>query len=179
MESLAPLVYDQLREIARACLNGERAGHTLQATAVVNEVFAGLLEMRRLALNDRSHFFAFAARLTRRILVDYARQSKTEKRGGGWRRIPLDAELKWMGQSDADSLDLSRALDDLTEVDPIKTRVVELHYFLGCSLEEIAGLLNVSKRTVERALRFSLFFLHQRLADGGKHDEPPLSGTSA
>ena len=164
LEELAPLVYNQLRTIAESCLRGERPDHTLQPTAVVNEIFAELLEIRRLALNDRSHFFAFSARLTRRILIDYARRTRSEKRGRGWQRIPLDTELAWVGESGADSLDLSRALDELTELDPDKTRIVELHYFLGCTVEEIAGLLNMSRRTVERSLQFSLVFLRRRLA---------------
>lgn len=164
LEALVPLVYDQLREIAQACLRRERPDGMLQPTAMVNEVFTGLLEIRRVALNDRSHFFAFAARLTRRILVDYARKSNAEKRGAGWQRIPLDTELAWAGDDGSGGLDLSRALDELSQMDPQKTRIVELCYFLGCTVEEIAGLLNLSKRTVERNLRFSLVFLRQRLA---------------
>jgi RNA polymerase sigma factor (TIGR02999 family) len=164
LETLAPLVIDQLREIAASCLRKERPDHTLQPTAVVNEIFTGLLAVRRLALNDRAHFFAFSARLTRRILIDYARQTKREKRGRAWQRIPLDAELAWVGETSAESLDLSRALDELSELDADKTRMVELHYFLGCTVEEIAGLLNVSKRTVERHLQFSLVFLHRCLS---------------
>ena len=163
LEELAPLVYNQFREIAEACLRRERPEHTLQPTAVVNEIFTELLEVRRLALNDRSHFFAFSARLTRRILIDYARKTRADKRGAGWERIPLDAELAWVGESSAESLDLSRALDELSEVDADKTRVVELHYFLGCTVEEIAGLPNISRRTVERHLQFSLVFLLRRL----------------
>jgi len=163
LEKLAPLVFDQLREIAESCLRGERPDHTLQPTAMVNEIFSGLLEIRRVALNDRAHFFAFSARLTRRILIDYARKTKADKRGGGWRRIPLDAELAWAGADHSEALDLSRALDELTELDPEKTRVIELYYFLGCTVEEIAGLLNLSKRTVERDLQFSLVFLRRRL----------------
>jgi RNA polymerase sigma factor (TIGR02999 family) len=163
LESLAPLVYDQLRQIAEACLRKERPDHTLQPTAMVNEIFSGLLELRRLSLNDRAHFFAFSARLTRRILIDYARATKAEKRGRGWQRIPLDAELAWVGEASAESLDLSRAMDELSQLDADKTRIVELHYFLGCTVEEIAGILDVSKRTVERNLQFSLVFLRRRL----------------
>ena len=163
LEALAPLVYDQLREIAECCLRRERSDHTLQPTAMVNEIFTGLLELRRVALNDRAHFFAFSARLTRRILIDYARKTNADKRGGGWQRIPLDAELAWAGDERGEALDLSRALDELTQLDPEKTRVIELYYFLGCTVEEIAGLMNLSKRTVERNLQFSLVFLRRRL----------------
>ena len=163
MESLAPLVYDQLRAIAEAFLRNERPGHTLQATAVVNEVFLDLLRLRRLAINDRTHFFAFAAQLTRRVLIDSARKAKAEKRGLGWTRIPLDAELAWLSNESSESLDLSAALNELAEFDPAKTRAVELRYFLGCTVEETADVLRVSKSSVERSLRFSLAWLHGRL----------------
>ena len=137
VEALAPLVYDQLRAIAEGYLRKERPDHTLQATAVVNEVFVDLLRVRR--------------------------QAKSEKRGLGWQRAPLDAELAWLGGESAESLDLSQALNDLAEFDPIKTRMVELHYFLGCTVEETAEILEVSSRTVERSLHFSLAWLHRRL----------------
>jgi RNA polymerase sigma-70 factor (ECF subfamily) len=164
VEALAPLVYDQLRAIAEAYLRRERPEHTLQPTAVVNEVFLDLLRVRRLALKDRAHFFTFAAQLTRRVLIDSARKAKSEKRGLGWQRAPLDAELAWLGGESPESLDLSQALNDLAEFDPIKTRMVELHYFLGCTVEETADILQVSSRTVERSLHFSLAWLRRRLA---------------
>ena len=163
VDSLAPLVYDQLRAIAEAFLRNERPEHTLQPTAVVNEVFVDLLRLRRLAIQDREQFFAFAAQITRRVLIDSARKAKAEKRGGKWTRIPLDAELAWLSNEHAESLDLSGALNELAEFDPLKTRAVELHYFLGCTVEETADVLQVSKRTVERGLRFSLAWLRKRL----------------
>ncbi len=164
VDALAPLVYRQLHTIAEAYLRNERPDHALQPTVVVNEVFIDLLRVRRVALKDRSHFFAFAARLTRRVLIDAARKAKSEKRGFGWQRAPLDAELAWLSGDGAESLDLSRALDDLAEFDPIKARMVELHYFFGCTVEETAGILEVSSRTVERSLNFSLAWLGRRLA---------------
>jgi RNA polymerase sigma factor (TIGR02999 family) len=163
VESLAPLVYDQLRAIAEAFLRNERPGHTLQPTAVVNEVFLDLLRVRRVAINDRTHFFAFAAQLTRRVLIDSARKAKAEKRGGQWTRLPLDAELEWISHEGPESLDLSAALNALAEFDPAKLRAVELHYFLGCTVEETADVLQLSKRTVERNLRFSVAWLRGRL----------------
>jgi RNA polymerase sigma factor (TIGR02999 family) len=162
--ALAPLVYDRLRAIAEAYLRNERLDHTLQPTAVVNEVFLDLLRLRRLSLKDRAHFFTFAAQLTRRVLIDSARQAKSANRGFGWQRAPLDAELAWLGGETAESLDLSRALDDLAELDPVKTRMVELHYFFGCTVDETAEILGISKRTVERSLRFSLAWLRRCLA---------------
>ena len=163
LEALAPLVYNQLRGIAEAFLRQERPEHTLQPTAVVNEVFLDLLRVRRLALNDRGHFFAFAAQLTRRVLIDSARKAKAEKRGLGWTRIPLDAELEWLSHEGPESLDLSSVLNELREFDALKTRAVELHYFLGCTVEETADILQTSKSTVERNLRFSLAWLRRRL----------------
>lgn len=164
VEALAPLVYDRLRAIAEAYLRNERPDHTLQPTAVVNEVFLDLLRVRRLSLKDRAHFFAFAARLTRRVLIDSARQAKSEKRGFGWQRAPLDAELAWLGGENTQSLDLSQALDTLAEFDPVKTRMVELHYFFGCTVDETAEILEISSRTVERSLHFSLAWLRRCLA---------------
>ena len=163
MEALAPLVYDQLRAIAEGFLRHERPDHTLQPTAVVHEVFLDLLRLRRLALNDHAHFFAFSAQLTRRVLIDSARKAKAEKRGLGWTRVPLDAELAWFSDEGPESLDLSAALNELREFDPLKTRAVELHYFLGCTVEETADVLQISKRTLERSLRFSLAWLRRRL----------------
>ena len=163
VESLAPLVYDRLHAIAEAYLRGERPDHTLQPTAVVNEVFLDLLRLQRLTLRDRAHFFTFAARLTRRVLIDSARKAKAEKRGFGWQRTPLDAELAWLGNDGTESLDLSKALDELAEFDSVKTRTVELHYFFGCTLEETADILEVSTRTVSRNLDFSLAWLRRRL----------------
>jgi len=164
VEALAPLVYDHLHAIAEGYLRRERPDHTLQPTAVVNEVFVDLLRMRRLSLKDRAHFFTFAAQLTRRVLIDSARKAKSEKRGMGWQRAPLDAELAWLGGDAVESLDLSQALNDLAEFDPIKTRMVELHYFLGCTVDETAEILEVSSRTVARSLLFSLAWLRDRLA---------------
>jgi RNA polymerase sigma factor (TIGR02999 family) len=163
LESLAPLVQDQLHAIAEALLRNERPEHTLQATAVVNEVFLDLLRVRQVAINDRAHFFAFAAQLTRRVLVDSARKAKAEKRGAGWTRIPLDAELAWLSNEGPESLDLSAALNELAEFDSAKARAIELHYFLGCSVGETADILELSKSTVERGLRFSLAWLKGRL----------------
>ena len=163
-DALAPLVYDHLHAIAEGYLRNERPDHTLQPTAVVNEVFVDLLRMRRLSLKDRAHFFTFAAQLTRRVLIDSARKAKSEKRGLGWQRAPLYAELAWLGGESAESLDLSQALNDLAEFDPIKTRMVELHYFLGCTVDETADILEISSRTVARSLLFSLSWLRDRLA---------------
>jgi RNA polymerase sigma factor (TIGR02999 family) len=101
--------------------------------------------------------------LSRRVLVDSARKAKAEKRGSGWTRVPLDLELAWISNEGPESLDLSGALNELAEYDQSKTRAIELHYFLGCTVEETAEILQVSKRTVQRSLRFSLAWLQTRL----------------
>ncbi len=162
IDQLAPLVYDGLRRIAGGLLRRERAGHTLQATALVNETFQKLLDVRRVALTDRAHFFTFSAKLMRRILIDYARRMRREKRGP-LEKLPLDPELAWVGAGDAENLDLSSALEDLEAFDSEKAHAVQLRYFLGCTVEETAELLNVSRSTVDRDVRFSLAWLRDRL----------------
>lgn len=163
LERLTPLVYNQLRAIADGLLQNERSGHTLQATALVNETFRKLLDLHRVALNDRVHFYTFAARLMRRILIDHARRWRAEKRGMRLDRVPLNDELAWVDRRAEESLDLSTALEELECLDAQKSKVVELRYFLGCTVPEIAVLLNVSPSTIDRALRFSLAWLHDRL----------------
>lgn len=167
-DRLAPLVADQFRTIAEAYLRGERPGHTLQATALANEVFVDLLRLKHVGLRDRGHLFAFAAKLARRILVDSARRAGAIKRGAGLQRFPLDAELGWLSDNSTcrdreGAVDLTAALDELAELDPTKARAIELRYFLGCTVEETADLLESPKRTVERSLEFSLAWLRQRL----------------
>ena len=166
LDQLSPLVYDQLRRVADGLLHNERPDHTLQPTALVNEVFLQLVNLRRVALNDRGHFFTFAAKLMRRILIDYARRMKAVKRGLALDRIPLNPELCWVDvKGEETTLDLSRALDELEALDAGKARAVELRYFLGCTVEETAELLGISPATVDRGIRFSLAWLHQRLCE--------------
>ncbi len=164
LEQLTPLVYDQLRRVAEGLLHSERADHTLQPTALVNEVFLQLVNVRRVTINDRVHFYTFAAKLMRRILIDHARKMKAAKRGLNWDRIPLNQELGWVGAVGEEALDLSLAMDELERIDEGKARAVELRYFLGCTVEETAGLLGVSRSSVDRDVRFSLAWLHDRLA---------------
>ena len=163
LDRMTPLVYDQLRAVAKGLLRSERPGHTLQATALVNEAFEKLLHVQRLNLNDRIHFFAFAAKLMRRILIDHARRMKTAKRGQLLARVPLNPEVGWVGPMEAENLDLAAALEELESLDAQKARAVELRYFLGCSINEIAELLETSPSTVDRNVRFSLAWLRQRL----------------
>ncbi len=162
LDRLAPLVYDQLRIIANNLLRNEAPDHTLQPTALVSEAFLKLLDLHKVTLNDRSHFFAFAAKLMRRVLIDHARRAKAAKRFFGV-RLPLDSELGWAGPANQESLDLSAALEELESLDAPAVRALELRYFLGCTGEETAALLGLSGSTVDRSLRFSLAWLRSRL----------------
>jgi RNA polymerase sigma factor (TIGR02999 family) len=162
LDHLAPLVYDQLRIIANHLLRNETPAHTLQPTALVSETFLKLLKLHQVTLNDRSHFFAFAAKLMRRVLIDHARRARAAKRSFAG-RLPLDSELGWTGSANEESLDLSTALEELESLDAAGVRALELRYFLGCTGHETAALLGISESTVDRSLRFSLAWLHSRL----------------
>lgn len=163
VEQLTPLVYDQLRRLAQSLMRNERFDHTLQGTALVNEMFGRLLKMRKVTLTDRAHFYTFSAKLMRRLLVDYARQFRAAKRGSSFAKVPLEAELAWISPTQTGDIDLSRALDELQEMNPSKAQAVELRYFLGCTVEEAALLLGVSPSTVDRDIRFSLAWLRDRM----------------
>lgn len=166
-DRLAPAVYDHLHKVASGYLLRERPGHTLQATGLVHELFLRLLQSQSVAYRDRAHFFTFAAKVMRRILVDYSRRTKSQKRGDGYERIPLSEALAWVDAGSADILDLDAALDELAGLDELKVRILELRYFLGATSEETAALLAVSKATVDRASRFGITWLHQRLTQSG------------
>jgi RNA polymerase sigma factor (TIGR02999 family) len=163
MDELLPLVYDQLHRLAQSMLRNERMDHTLQGTALVNEVFGQLLKLRKVTVKDRAHFYTFSAKLMRRLLVDHARRVNASKRGAFLTRVPLEAELAWVNPVHESSIDLSRALDELGELNPVKAQAVELRYFLGCTVDEAAMLLSVSPSSVDRDIRFSLAWLHERL----------------
>ena len=163
VDQLLPLVYDQLHRFAQSLLRNERPDHTLECTALVNELFGQLLKQHRVNVKDRAHFYTFSAKLMRRLLIDHARQFRTAKRGSGLARVPLEAELAWVEPVQESNIDLSRALDELGELSPLKAQAVELRYFLGCTVEETAELLNVSPSTIDRDVRFSLAWLHERL----------------
>ena len=163
MDQLLPLVYDQLHRLAQSMLRNERMDHTLQGTALVNEVFGQLLKLRKVTVKDRAHFYTFSAKLMRRLLVDHARRVNAAKRGAFLTRVPLEAELAWVTPLDESSIALSRALDELGELNPVKAQAVELRYFLGCTVDEAATLLSVSPSSIDRDIRFSLAWLHERL----------------
>jgi RNA polymerase sigma-70 factor, ECF subfamily len=147
---LIPLVQAELRRIARRCLRGERKGHTLQATALVNEAYLRLVDVQRMDWQNRAHFLAMAARVMRRILVDSARAHGYQKRGGGAIRVSLSDELAVSDEKPPDVVRLDDALHGLSRLDERKSRVVELRYFAGLSVAETAAVLEISEATVMR-----------------------------
>jgi RNA polymerase sigma factor (TIGR02999 family) len=175
-ESLDPLfnlVYPRLRQIASALFRGESAESILQPTSVVNELFIKLVRQHSLQFESREHFFSLAASLMRRILVDHARSEHRVKRDGGL-RVPLNDDLAWVSTlSSTDLLDIDRALEDLQKIDPRKSRMVELRFFLGSTSEEAADILQTSKATVDRELRFARGWLYARLQSSASLREAP------
>lgn len=164
LERLTPLVYDELRRLAAHYLRGEREGHTLQGTALVHEAFIRLVGQGAPQLQSRAHFFGVAARLMRQILVDHARRAKAAKRGGGERHLSV-GEAAVFSPERADSLvALDEALDALARFDPRKSRIVELRYFAGLSIEEIAGAEGVAVATVRRQMRTAEAWLHREMS---------------
>jgi RNA polymerase sigma factor (TIGR02999 family) len=165
-ERLYTLVYDELRSVAGRQLLAERAGHTLQPTALANEVYLKLLGQDRVDWQNRVHFFAIAARATRRVLVDHARAKLRAKRGGGAPHTALATEPGVAADSPATALvALDEALARLKDEDPVKCQVVEMRYFGGFSGEEIAQALGVSTRTVERHWRYAKAWLFRALGE--------------
>lgn len=163
LELLVPLIEGELRRLARAHMARERKGHTLQATALVNEVFLRLPVAGRLRWQDRAHFIGVAARLMRRVLIDHARVRGRRKRGGGAQWITLDEEALTVREPSIDVVAVDRALEAFARVDPRKSQVVELRFFGGLSLEEIADVLHVSVETVKRDWRLARLWLSRAL----------------
>jgi RNA polymerase sigma factor (TIGR02999 family) len=167
LERLAPIVHDELRRIARQCMVRERGGHTLQATALVNEVYLRLIQVQRVNWQNRAHFLAISARLMRRILVDYARSKGSKKRGGGAVNVTFDEGLPVAAEPGMDLVALDDALKTLAEVDERKSRVVELRFFGGLSVEETATVLAVSPETVMRDWKLAKAWLMRELRGEG------------
>lgn len=163
LERLVPLVHDELHRIARLCMADERPGVTLQATALVNEAYIRLIDVRRVDWQNRSHFLAMVARLMRRVLVDAARARRAEKRGGDMMRITLDEDFAGDCDAARDIVTLDEALDALAKLDERKCRVVELRFFSGLNLEETAEAVGVSVKTVMRDWDFAKAWLQREL----------------
>ncbi len=148
-DRLMPMVYEEFRRLAQSYLGREDTAHTLQPTALVNEAYLKLIDQTRVNWQGRTHFFAVGAQVMRRILVDHARGKQREKRGGGRQRIALDEQLTISPSRDEDLLALDEALDKLSAIDARQARIVELRFFGGLTVDEVAEVLGVSKRTVE------------------------------
>lgn len=167
-DKLLPMVYDEFRALARHYLGQERANHTLQPTALVHEAYLKLVDQTRVDWQGKSHFFAVAAQAMRRILVDHARSRQRDKRGGGRARVALDEAVALSPQKDEDVLALDEALERLGKLDPRQAKVVELRFFGGMSVEEVAQALGVSKRTVEGDWTFARAWLARELRQGAQ-----------
>jgi RNA polymerase sigma factor (TIGR02999 family) len=168
LERLTPLVYHELRRIARRYMARERQGHTLQATALVNEAYLRLVDAKVVDWRDRAHFFAISARTMRRILVDSARARRYQKRGGAQEPISLDESLIIQGRPGADLVAVDDALNALAAMDPRRSRVVELRFFGGLTVEETAEVLEVSPETVMRDWKLAKAWLLRELSRGNQ-----------
>jgi RNA polymerase sigma factor (TIGR02999 family) len=150
LDRLIPVVYDELRRLAARCMSQEGPGHTLQSTAVVHEAYLKLIDQQRVHWQNRAQFFAVAAQLIRRILVDHARTAHASKRGGAARKLSFDENIGVMESRDLDLVALDDAMAALARFDPQQSRVIELRFFAGLTIEEIAETLGISPTTVKR-----------------------------
>jgi len=163
-EAMVPLVYEQLHRIAAGLMRREREDHTLQPTALLNEVYMRLVRQKKADWNDRRHFFTFAAKLMRNILTDYARARLAKRRGGSeWIKMELSEDMAFIGSEAEEVLDLNSALERLEDLDPRKARIVEMRYFLAFTTEEAAEALEISVATAERDLKFARSWLYREL----------------
>jgi RNA polymerase sigma factor (TIGR02999 family) len=164
VDRLAPLVYDELRLVARMAFRRERADHTLQPTALANEVFMKLVDQTDVNWQSRAHFMAIASRAMRRVLVDHSRAHSAEKRGGGAGMVPLDEAVVYTEDRSPEILLLDRALNELAKLDLRQARIVELRFFGGLTGEEIAEAVGISTATVTRELRVAQAWLHRAMS---------------
>jgi len=162
-DALVAIVYKELQRLAHHYMQGERANHTLQTTALVNEAYLRLTDLTRMQWRNRAHFFAMAATLMRRVLVDHARDRARDKRGGGVVFTALEDE-PMAAPSSIDALELDEALDRLATIDPQHARIVELRYFAGLTIEETSEALSISPATVKREWTFARAWLHHQLS---------------
>ncbi len=163
-EALTPLVYDELHKLAARLFRSERRGHTLQPTALVHEAYAKIVDAD-VSWQDRAHFFALAARMMRRLLVDHANARNAAKRGGGVDRVTLNEGSTPGAEADAGLLDLDEALTRLAELDERKAELIQLQYFGGLSFEEMAEVTGLSSSTLDRDLRMARAWLRDQLTD--------------
>ena len=162
-QQLVPIVHEELRRLARRQMAKERPGHTLEPTALVNEAYLRLVNLRQIQWQDRAHLFAMSARLMRRILVDFARSRRYQKRGGGAQQVSFTHALDVAEDQPIDVVALNDALDALAQVDERKSRIVELRFFGGLSIEETAEVLQVSRETIKRDWKVAKMWLLRQL----------------
>ncbi len=162
-DELLPLVYDELRKLARHYLENERADHTLQATALVHEAYIRLVDWENVSWENRAHFFAVAAGVMRKILVDYARQKKAQKRGDG-QKLALDDAVSFASEREVDLVALDDALESLAKFDKTQARIVELRFFGGLTIEETAEVLRISPSTIKREWGLAKAWLRREIA---------------
>jgi RNA polymerase sigma factor (TIGR02999 family) len=180
-EQLLVLVYDELRGLAKACMQRERIDHTLQPTALVHEAWLRLMDQREWNLEGRAHFFGIAAQVMRRILIDHARASNAEKRGGSYAMVSLDNALLVAVEHPDLLLDVHRALERLEELDPRRAKLAELRFFAGLSIDEIAEITGVTSRTVDRQWRAARAWLGRELngrSPQGRAPDDPRMGNN-
>jgi RNA polymerase sigma factor (TIGR02999 family) len=168
LDQMLPLVYDELHRLAASYLGRERPGHTLQPTALVHEAYLRLIDQRHVDWRNRAQFLGVAASMMRRILVNHARDRAAAKRPGDREQVSLSMIEAPSTGPDVDLMALEDALQRLTALDPRKARVVELRYFGGLSLEEVGAVLEISRATVDRELRFARAWLYDAIEGGGK-----------
>jgi RNA polymerase sigma-70 factor (ECF subfamily) len=167
LDKLTPIVYDELRRMARRHMRRERPGHSLQTTALVNEAYLRLVDYKRMQWQNRAHFFAVSAQLMRRILVEHARRHNL-KRGGGVLHVSLEEALVMGGGREAEVVALDDAMNALAKIDPRKVQVVEMRFFGGLSVEETAEVLKISPVTVMRDWTMAKAWLHRELTGKGR-----------
>lgn len=167
LDALMAAIYQDMRRLAASHMESERRDHTLQPTALVHEAYVKLVDQRKTDWRDRLHFFAVASTIIRRILIDHARARLADKRGGDITRVSLDGHDPAAPDSarEVDVLALDQALGELGEIDPQQARIVELRYFCGCTIDEIAHLLDIGKRTVDREWQAARAWLFDRLRE--------------
>jgi RNA polymerase sigma-70 factor (ECF subfamily) len=172
LDKLIPAVYQELRRMADRCLRGENAEHSLQPTALVHEAYLRLIDQSRVEWHNRSHFFGVAAQMMRRILIDHAKTKHREKRGGKARKLSLDEIANYADEPAAELIALDEALKILAEMDERKSRIVEMRYFGGLTVEETAQVLGVSDKTVMRDWNLAKAWLYQQLNRAGGTGNP-------
>jgi len=170
LDKLMPLVYDELHRLADRYMRGERPDHTLQTTALVHEAYLRLVELKNIEWQDRAHFFAVAARMMRRVLVNYANRRRSRKRDVGEPTLSLDDVATLSQAQEPALLTLDEALKSLEAIDPRKCQIVEFKFFGGLTIEESAEVLGVSHATVEREWRLARAWLFREMRAGGTHD---------